>query len=343
MSRPHLHFSEFTEQLQPGQIALGLFEALPDVMFWLKDVNGYIIFANRAYAQLLQRTPDDLVGETDESLFPQTMAAFFKADDQKVLKSAKPLHNKLEIITRPAGGIEWRMTSKIPLFGKDQNVVGTAGVSRRLEHGEGPPLPTPHRAISELIDQIHANLGDDINIPMLAQQAGMSVSSLERRFRKFLGTTPHQYLVRARIASACDKLLNTTLSIGQIAASLAYQEHASFTRAFISVMHMSPKDYRAFDSLAKVPRIVLITKSLLSTAASVAMDVTSNSLGHTTRWQKVKTTLSTSRKLTNGSALAQSPAAPSTASSRKSARLPKLSFPNFFQNPAVFGLRDFSF
>jgi len=227
MSRPHLHFSEFTEQLQPGQIALGLFEALPDVMFWLKDVHGYIIFANRAYAQLLQRTPDDLVGETDESLFPQTMAAFFKADDQKVLKSAKPLHNKLEIITRPAGGIEWRMTSKIPLFGKDQQVVGT-------------------RAISELIDQIHANLGDDINIPMLAQQAGMSVSSLERRFRKFLGTTPHQYLVRARIASACDKLLNTTLSIGQIAASLAYQEHASFTRAFISVMHMSPKDYRAF-------------------------------------------------------------------------------------------------
>ena len=239
-------FSKFTQKLQPGQIALGLFEALPDVMFWMKDRSGTIVFANRAYAQLLQRSPEHLVGETDESLFPPTMAKFFKSDDERVINSSKPLHNKLELITRPGGGIEWRMTSKIPLFGKNGQVMGTAGVSRRLEHGEGPPLPTPHRAISDLIDQINQNLGEDLNVPLLAKQAGMSVSSLERRFRKYLGTTPRQYLVRARIAAACEKLLSTTLSIGQIASSLAYQEHASFTRAFISVMHMSPKDYRAF-------------------------------------------------------------------------------------------------
>jgi AraC-like DNA-binding protein len=239
-------FNDFTARLRPGQIAQGLFEALPDVMFWIKDCDGVIIFANRAYAQLLNRSPDDLVGETDESLFPPTMASFFQSDDEKVILSSKPLHNKLEIITRPGGGIEWRMTSKIPLFGEDDQVLGTAGVSRRLEHGEGPPLPTPHRAISSLIDRIHENLGQDFTVRILAQQAGMSVSSLERKFRQFLGTTPKQYLVRARIASACDQLLSTTLSIGQIATSLAYQEHASFTRAFISVMHMSPKEYRAF-------------------------------------------------------------------------------------------------
>ncbi|MDB4550178.1 helix-turn-helix domain-containing protein [Akkermansiaceae bacterium] len=52
--------------------------------------------------------------------------------------------------------------------------------------------------------------------------------------------------VFARIAAACDKLLNTTLSVGQIANSLSYHEHASFTRAFSSVMHMSPKEYRNF-------------------------------------------------------------------------------------------------
>ena len=244
MSSPSLN--DFTTRLRPGQIAQGLFEALPDVMFWIKDRDGVIIFANRAYARLLNRSPDDLVGETDESLFPPTMANFFQSDDEKVILSSKPLHNKLEIITRPEGGIEWRMTSKIPLFGEDDQVLGTAGVSRRLEHGEGPPLPTPHRAISALIDRIHENLGQDFTVSVLAQQAGMSVSSLERKFRQFLGTTPKRYLVRARIASACDQLLSTTLSIGQIATSLAYQEHASFTRAFISVMHMSPKEYRAF-------------------------------------------------------------------------------------------------
>jgi PAS domain S-box-containing protein len=48
-------------------------------MFWVKDEAGVIIFANRAYAQLLNRTPEDLVGETDETLFPPTMANFFVA------------------------------------------------------------------------------------------------------------------------------------------------------------------------------------------------------------------------------------------------------------------------
>jgi AraC-like DNA-binding protein len=174
------------------------------------------------------------------------MASFFHSDDETVIRTAKPLQNKLEIVTRPGGGIEWRITSKIPLFGEDHSVLGTAGLSKRLQHGEGPPLPTPHRAISNLIDQIHENLGADICVRDLAQQAGMSVSSLERSFRKYLGTTPRQYLVRARIAAACDQLLSTALSIGQIANSLSYHEHASFTRAFASVMHMSPKDYRAF-------------------------------------------------------------------------------------------------
>ena len=239
-------FQELSAQLRPGQIAMGLFEALPDIMFWVKDDTGTIIFANRAYAQLLNRAPEDLVGETDESLFPPTMANFFRCDDETVLKTSKPLQNKLEIVTRPGGGIEWRMTSKIPLFDENNKVLGTAGVSRRLEHGEGPPLPTPQRAISNLIDRVHENLGEDITVRDLARQAAMSVSSLERSFRKYLGTTPKQYLVRARIAAACDKLLSTTLSVGQIASSLSYHEHASFTRAFSSIMHMSPKDYRNF-------------------------------------------------------------------------------------------------
>ena len=166
-------FKEFTSQLRSGQIALGLFEALQDIMFWIKDLKGIIVFANRAYAQMLRRTPEELVGESDASLFAPTMANFFQTDDETVLRTKEPLHNKLEIITRPEGGIEWRMTSKIPLFNEDNQVIGTAGISRRLEHGEGPPLPTPHRAISELIDKIHENLGAELTVQSLARQARM--------------------------------------------------------------------------------------------------------------------------------------------------------------------------
>ena len=80
-------FREFSARLRPGQIAMGLFEVLPDVMFWVKNGDGVIIFTNRAYAQLLNRTPDDLVGETDASLFPPTMASFFRSDDETVIRT----------------------------------------------------------------------------------------------------------------------------------------------------------------------------------------------------------------------------------------------------------------
>ncbi|MEN8695584.1 MAG: helix-turn-helix domain-containing protein [Akkermansiaceae bacterium] len=239
-------FEGFLSQLRSGQIALGLFEALPEVMFWLKDPIGRIIFANKACADVLKCRPQDLVGKTDHDLYPKTQAEVFQRDDDKVFHSGQTMQNKMELLTRPGGAIEWRMASKIPLFDHNDKVIGTAGISRKLEHGEGPPLPTPHRAISELIDQIHENLDQAISVEELAQQAKMSVSSLERRFKKYLGTTPKRYLVHARIASACDRLLNTGLSIGQIASSLGYQEHASFTRAFNSVMHMSPSDYREY-------------------------------------------------------------------------------------------------
>ena len=247
-SKEHPKFIEFVGNLRSGQIALGLFEALPEIMFWLKDRQGAIVFANRAYAELLRRLPEDLIGETDATLFAPTMAKNFQKDDETVISTGKSMQNKLEIITRQGGGIEWRMTSKIPLFAEDNQIIGTAGISRRLEHGEGPPLPTPQRAISDLVDHIHDHLDDAISIPELARKVHMSVSSLERRFRKYFGTTPKRYLVHARMAAACDRLLNTTLSIGQIAISLGYQEHASFTRAFISVMHMSPREYREYYS-----------------------------------------------------------------------------------------------
>ncbi|MDB4435896.1 AraC family transcriptional regulator [Akkermansiaceae bacterium] len=241
-------FKEFISRLRSGQIALGLFEALPEVMFWIKDPVGKIIFANKACADVLSVKPKELIGKTDHELYPTAMAAVYQEDDDTVFRDGQAMLNKLELLTRPGGAIEWRMASKIPLFDLNEKVIGTAGISRKLEHGEGPPLPTPHRAISQLMDHVNEHLEEAITVQALAQRAGMSVSSLERRFKQYLGTTPKRYLVHARIAAACDLLLNTTLSIGQIASSLTYQEHASFTRAFTSVMHMSPKDYRKYYS-----------------------------------------------------------------------------------------------
>ena len=239
-------FESFVSTLRPGQIALGLFEALPDVLFWIKDRQSHFVFVNRAFSDLVRRKPEDFVGLTDRDIFPDEIARTFVQDDQNVFDTGKSILNKMELVTRKAGGIEWRMTSKVPLFSNDGEMVGTSGISRRLDQREGHPLPAPYRALSKLVDFVHDNVNQTLSVEQLARQAGMSISTLERRFRSHLGTSPKRFILHAKIATACERLLHTPISVGKIAASLGYHEHASFTRAFTSVMHMSPTGYRKY-------------------------------------------------------------------------------------------------
>jgi len=46
--------ASFLDSLIPGQISPVLFQAMPDVMFWLKNVDGEFIFFNDAF--LAKRT-----------------------------------------------------------------------------------------------------------------------------------------------------------------------------------------------------------------------------------------------------------------------------------------------
>ena len=239
-------FESFVRTLRPGQIALGLFEALPDVLFWIKDRDSRFVFVNRAFSDLVRRPPEDFLGKTDTDIFPDEIARTFLCDDQRVFETGEPILNKMELVTRRAGGIEWRMTSKVPLFSTGGELVGTSGISRRLDQREGHPHPAPYRALSRLVDFVHDHVDQTLSVEELARKAGMSISTLERRFRSHLGTSPKRFLLHAKIAAACERLLSTAMSVGEIAETLGYHEHASFTRAFTSVMHMSPTAYRKY-------------------------------------------------------------------------------------------------
>lgn len=239
-------FSDFVKEMKPGQIALGLFQALPDVIFWIKDRSHRLLFVNQAYGELWGHPPDWFVGKTDADINADELARVYIQDDQSVIEQGEAMHNKMELVTRRAGGVEWRMTSKIPLFGKSGDLIGTAGVSRRLDQREGHPLPAPYRAMSKLVDYVHENVSQPLAVDQLAKLAGMSVSTLERRFRSHLGTSPKRFILHSKVAAACERLLSTPMTISEISESLGYNEHASFTRAFTSVMHMSPTAYRKY-------------------------------------------------------------------------------------------------
>lgn len=242
-----VHLEGFTDCLMPGQIAPALFQALPDVIFWIKDEKGRLVYVNQAYCyEVAKRDAAEMVGLKDEDIFPPELAKNYQRDDESVLLSGQAIWNKAELIPTRSGGVEWRSTSKIPLKNLEGKWVGTAGISRRMGHGEGLPVPTRHHKLAVIVAAIYEHLEKGICISDIAKAASVSISTLERLFKEHMETTPRRFIMQVKMSAACDRLINTGMRVKEIAVSLGYEEHANFTRAFTKEMGMSPRSYQKF-------------------------------------------------------------------------------------------------
>ncbi|MEO1858259.1 MAG: helix-turn-helix domain-containing protein [Rubritalea sp.] len=234
--------TEFLDSLIPGQISPVLFQAMPDVMFWLKNEDGEFLFFNDAF--LCDKEVADVLGKTDAELMPSELARVYIEDDRQVMASGEPQWNKVELVVTTNGGVEWRATSKVPLKNRAGVIVGTAGISRRVGMDEGLPVPSQQRDIAAIVGAIYKNVDKEIKVVDVAEAAGVSVSSLERLFKANMNTTPKQFIIQAKISTACERLIGTNMSVKEVGASVGYSDHANFTRGFRRVMKMSPTDYR---------------------------------------------------------------------------------------------------
>ncbi len=78
----------------------------------------------------------------------------------------------------------------------------------------------------------------------LAEMASMSVRSFTQQFREAFGTSPIDYQIRTRCEQARYRLLESKLSIKEIALSLGYPDQFTFSKQFKRFSGRSPKDFR---------------------------------------------------------------------------------------------------
>jgi len=81
-------------------------------------------------------------------------------------------------------------------------------------------------------------------VAALAEQARVSDSLLDERFREVLGLAPIRYLTLWRMHTAEDFLRSTTLSVAAIARRVGYEAEEAFSRAFKRAHGVSPGAYR---------------------------------------------------------------------------------------------------
>jgi len=83
-----------------------------------------------------------------------------------------------------------------------------------------------------------------IRVIDVVRSAGLSRRVLEKRFQSSLNRTIGQEIRRQRVDQIASMLLNTDLSIADIAAALGYQDAAHIARYFSRVNAVSPQTYR---------------------------------------------------------------------------------------------------
>jgi AraC family L-rhamnose operon transcriptional activator RhaR/AraC family L-rhamnose operon regulatory protein RhaS len=98
--------------------------------------------------------------------------------------------------------------------------------------------------LGEIIGYMEANYAKPISLPDLATAAHMSERTLARNFRKGLGFSPIDYLIRLRITKACELLRHSDDKIISIAMHVGFSDSNYFWRQFRKVMGQSPREFR---------------------------------------------------------------------------------------------------
>lgn len=98
--------------------------------------------------------------------------------------------------------------------------------------------------ISELISRIKIVPNLDFSVSECAEFCNMSKAHFTRVFKKTVGDTPIQFILKIRIERAKELLDFTDKSIADIAESSGFQDQNYFARIFKKLVGLSPTQYR---------------------------------------------------------------------------------------------------
>ncbi|GAB4586172.1 GlxA family transcriptional regulator [Nocardia sp. IFM 10818] len=104
--------------------------------------------------------------------------------------------------------------------------------------------PQDATALQPVLDWIERNLTRTLTLTDIADHAGLSIRTLQRRFRAQLGTTALQWLLSARIHRAQQLLETTDLPVDRIAEEAGFGSAVTLRHHFVRQVGTAPRDYR---------------------------------------------------------------------------------------------------
>ncbi len=218
-----------------------LFDLLPNVGFYMKDLSGRIMVINRYNCANNNISNEmDAIGKTSHDLFKPFFADAYYNTDAEVMKTGRPLLNKVtptfNCLMKP------KITNRVPLYDKNHKIMGVAMAYYSVDSAAASPTWSQRFAI--VIDYIHTHYAEQVKSEKLAKLAQVSETHLKRTFNQIFGMPPIEYVILTRINAARELLDTTDRTVSDIAQAVGFYDHSHLIRHFKRLRGCTPNQYR---------------------------------------------------------------------------------------------------
>lgn len=102
-------------------------------LIYFKDTESKFIRCSTSVASLFGlQDVAQLIGKGDSELSTHEHSVGFLKDEQEIMRTGKPLLDKVEKVVCRQGEVKWELTSKMPLRNKAGEIIGTFGISKDI-------------------------------------------------------------------------------------------------------------------------------------------------------------------------------------------------------------------
>ena len=248
--------NEFASRLAEPFPAELLFDHLDHLTYFVKDELGRYMALNQTLAlRCGHRDKSTLIGRTAAEVFAPSLGNYFLKQDLELIRSGRPLINELEQHPYPKRINGWCLTTKLPLLDKSGFTIGLIGMSRDLQ---SPDQDTnAYESVAKVIDRVRSSLDQSIRTSELAELAGLSVWQLDQRIKDLFALTTGQLILQLRMDDAAKALLQTDLSVIQVALRVGYADQSAFLAAISK--NVWDDTYRISP---RIPRGLMVSQAL---------------------------------------------------------------------------------
>jgi LacI family transcriptional regulator len=103
---------------------------------------------------------------------------------------------------------------------------------------------TTSPVITAAVVQLHQHFREPLQLAGMARQAGMSERTFRLEFKRHVGRSAREELLRVRVAGAAVLLRDTNLKLEAIAAESGFRSASRLCEAFVEIHGASPTVWR---------------------------------------------------------------------------------------------------